>query len=87
MKRRSAATLLCGRNSVQVVPMGDGDIDLGAFARKLGRAGKATLSEHMLTVKLPAGRVLTLFRDGRAIIKGTTDEKIARSLYSRYVGT
>ncbi len=29
---------------------------------------------------------LTLFPDGRAIIKGTTDPAIARSLYARYVG-
>ena len=29
---------------------------------------------------------LTVFPDGRAIIKGTTDPAIARSLYARYVG-
>jgi adenylyltransferase/sulfurtransferase len=30
---------------------------------------------------------LTIFADGRAIIKGTEDPGIARSLYARYVGT
>jgi len=30
---------------------------------------------------------MTLFPDGRAIIKGTTDTAVARSLYARYVGT
>jgi molybdopterin-synthase adenylyltransferase len=30
---------------------------------------------------------MTLFRDGRAIIKGTTDTALARSLYARYVGS
>ena len=30
---------------------------------------------------------ITLFPDGRAIIKGTTDTAIARSLYARYIGT
>jgi adenylyltransferase/sulfurtransferase len=30
---------------------------------------------------------MTLFPDGRAIIKGTTDTAIARSLYARYVGS
>jgi adenylyltransferase/sulfurtransferase len=29
---------------------------------------------------------LTVFPDGRAIIKGTTDPGLARSLYSRYIG-
>jgi adenylyltransferase/sulfurtransferase len=30
---------------------------------------------------------MTLFPDGRAIVKGTTDTSIARSLYARYVGS
>jgi adenylyltransferase/sulfurtransferase len=30
---------------------------------------------------------MTLFPDGRAIIKGTTDTAIARSLYARFVGS
>jgi adenylyltransferase/sulfurtransferase len=30
---------------------------------------------------------MTLFPDGRAIIKGTTDIAIARSLYARFVGS
>jgi adenylyltransferase/sulfurtransferase len=30
---------------------------------------------------------MTLFPDGRAIIKGTTDAAVARSLYARYIGS
>jgi adenylyltransferase/sulfurtransferase len=29
---------------------------------------------------------MTVFPDGRAIIKGTTDAGLARSLYARYIG-
>jgi adenylyltransferase/sulfurtransferase len=29
---------------------------------------------------------LTVFPDGRAIIRGTTDAGVARSVYARYVG-
>jgi len=29
---------------------------------------------------------ITVFPDGRAIIKGTTDAAVARSLYARFVG-
>jgi len=29
---------------------------------------------------------LTVFPDGRAIIKGTTDVGVARSIYARYIG-
>jgi len=32
------------------------------------------------------GYEFTVFPDGRAIIKGTTDPVVARSLYARYVG-
>jgi adenylyltransferase/sulfurtransferase len=30
---------------------------------------------------------LTVFPDGRAIVKGTEDRAVARAAYSRYVGT
>ena len=30
---------------------------------------------------------LTLFPDGRAIIKGTNELKIARSIYAKYIGS
>jgi adenylyltransferase/sulfurtransferase len=30
---------------------------------------------------------ISLFKDGRAIIKGTNDQKVARSIYARYIGT
>jgi adenylyltransferase/sulfurtransferase len=30
---------------------------------------------------------LTVFPDGRAIVKGTTDVGIARSLYARFIGS
>jgi molybdopterin-synthase adenylyltransferase len=39
---------------------------------------RCTLSE--------SGLALTVFPDGRAIIKGTTDSAVARSIYARYVG-
>ena len=29
---------------------------------------------------------MTVFRDGRAIVKGTEDAAVARSLYARYIG-
>ena len=42
-------------------------------------------NEFALRFLLPAYE-MTIFPDGRAIIKGTTDVGIARSLYARYVG-
>ena len=41
--------------------------------------------EFALRLTLPAHE-MTVFPDGRAIIKGTTDVGVARSMYSRYIG-
>ena len=30
---------------------------------------------------------LTIFPDGRALIQGTTDPAVARSLYARFIGS
>jgi adenylyltransferase/sulfurtransferase len=42
-------------------------------------------NEFALRAELPPYE-MTVFPDGRAIIKGTTDIGIARSLYARYIG-
>jgi adenylyltransferase/sulfurtransferase len=47
--------------------------------------GEVTVNAFMLRVKID-GYELNLFADARAIIKGTTDEAVARTLYARYVG-
>ena len=30
---------------------------------------------------------ISLFRDGRAIIKGTDDPSVAKTIYARYIGS
>jgi adenylyltransferase/sulfurtransferase len=38
-------------------------------------------------VRFPIGeQELVVFYDGRAIVRGTRDEKLARSLYAKYIG-
>ncbi|MBN1764243.1 MAG: ThiF family adenylyltransferase [Sedimentisphaerales bacterium] len=77
---------LCGRNSVQVRPRDLGDkIELTELARRLIAAGEITQNEFMLRLQLP-DREMTIFPDGRAIIKGTSNIDEARSLYGKYVG-
>ena len=86
----SNAVSLCGRNAVQVRHRQDsGAFDLDAVATRLGKAGAVTTNAFMLRSTISEGDKtyeLTLFPDGRAIIKGTDDPQIARSLYSTYVG-
>jgi molybdopterin/thiamine biosynthesis adenylyltransferase len=82
------AIVLCGRDAVQVSPrVGDGaDIDLEALAARLSAAGEVKANEYL--VRLRAGEYeLTIFRDARAIVRGTDDAAVARSIYARYVGT
>ncbi len=76
---------LCGRNSVQIHEH-HRPIDLGDMSERLKPHGNVRHNAFVLKFwKEPFE--MTLFPDGRAIIKGTTDTAVARSLYARYVGT
>lgn len=86
----SSATALCGRNAVQLRHrQRSAALDLKDLAGRLGEMGRVTANDFLLRAELSdAGRELeiTLFPDGRAIIKGTDDPATARAIYSRYVG-
>jgi adenylyltransferase/sulfurtransferase len=76
---------LCGRNSVQIHEH-DRPIDLNEISQRLKPHGDVRHNDFVLKFwKEPFE--MTLFPDGRAIIKGTTDTAVARSLYARYVGS
>ena len=81
--RRVSATL-CGRNAVQVHEHAR-PIDLKALASQLRPVGTVRANEYAVRVVLEPYE-MTVFPDGRAIIKGTEDLAIARSLYARYIG-
>ena len=76
---------LCGRNSVQIHER-HRPIDLTEMSERLKPHGTVRHNEFVLKFWHDAYE-MTLFPDGRAIIKGTTDTAVARSLYARYVGT
>jgi molybdopterin/thiamine biosynthesis adenylyltransferase len=76
---------LCGRNSVQIHEH-DRPVDLGTMSERLKPHGAVRHNDFVLKFwKDPYE--MTLFPDGRAIIKGTTDTAMARSLYAKYVGS
>lgn len=82
----SHSTSLCGRNAVQVRAGRRGDrIDLVALAERLRPVGQVNQNAFLLRF-LVDDYELTIFPDARAIIKGTDDEQVARSLYARYIG-
>ncbi|HTY61752.1 MAG TPA: ThiF family adenylyltransferase [Acidobacteriota bacterium] len=79
------ATTLCGRSSVQIRRREGGKIDLEGLARRLGPLGRLERNRFLLRAVID-GYQLTIFADGRAIINGTYDMSIAKSLYARYIG-
>jgi molybdopterin-synthase adenylyltransferase len=85
--RPSQATVLCGHDAIQVLPEPGVILDLQELASRLKLIGEVMVSRFLLRFDdASGGRQLTVFPDGRAIIKGTTDEFEARSLYARFVG-
>jgi adenylyltransferase/sulfurtransferase len=82
-ERRSPVSL-CGRNAVQIHERSR-PLDLEDLAARLGPLGVVRANEFALRFEIPP-YLLTVFPDGRAIVKGTTDIGVARSLYARYVG-
>jgi molybdopterin-synthase adenylyltransferase len=76
---------LCGRNSVQIHER-QRPIDFIEMNLRLTPHG--TVRHNAFVLKFWHDPYeITLFPDGRAIIKGTTDTAVARSLYARYVGS
>jgi adenylyltransferase/sulfurtransferase len=79
-----APVSLCGRNAVQIHERSR-PLDLRELAERLAPLGLVRANEFALRFEI-APYLLTVFPDGRAIVKGTTDVGIARSLYARYIG-
>ncbi len=84
-RERRHAARLCGRNAVQVQPGEDSRMDLAQVAKRLRPSGSVSLNDYMMKLEVN-GYELALFRDGRAIIRGTEDETEARAIYARYIG-
>lgn len=77
---------MCGRNSVQIRQRESRHLDLAALKRKLAQIGPVRGNNYLLACQLDPYE-LTVFPDGRAIVKGTQDPAVARSIYARYIGS
>ncbi len=82
--RRRAPVSLCGRNAVQIHERAR-PVDLARLQKALAPLGEVRANDFGLRFFCRPYE-MTVFPDGRAIIKGTTDVGLARSLYARYVG-
>jgi len=83
--KKEIITSLCGRNAIQITPAKSAVISFKSLAERLKRLGEVRFNHFILVFK-ERDKEISLFKDGRAIIKGTDDEKVARSLYARFVG-
>ena len=79
---------LCGRNSVQIHEHRR-PLSLGELQQRLGRNPDiSNLRSNTLLLRFDRGpQTVTVFPDGRALIQGTTDAALARSLYARFIGS
>lgn len=84
-KLGSYTTSLCGSNAIQIVPQTKGEINFQAMHEKLSRLGEVSYNQFLLRFAYKDINI-TLFPDGRAIIKGVTDDSQAKSVYSEYIG-
>ena len=82
---RQVTTTLCGRNAVQIAKSGKSQIDFASLAERLREVGEVAFNDFLLRFRVE-GYDITVFRDARSIIRGTTDPDTARTLYARYIG-
>lgn len=77
---------MCGRDSVQIHERGR-RLDLAELRGRLVGAANSEVrsNDFLLRFRVPPYE-MTVFEDGRAIVKGTKDPAVARSLYARYIG-
>ncbi len=89
-KAGSNAASMCGRNAVQLRHRQQSDgVDLDAVATRLRGHGEVSVNEFMLRARVEdhdQNYEITLFPDGRAIVKGTDKPTVARSIYAKFVG-
>lgn len=80
------ATVLCGRDAVQVAAASSGGIDLADLAARLRGTGRVMQNPWLVRAEVEPGIQLSVFADGRAIVAGTREESRARAIVARYVG-
>ncbi len=98
----TGATVLCGRNSVQISPAGRAAaFDLAAIGERLARLGPCERADRLVRFRpshqpaalvsvpsgTPDGFEITVFDDGRAVVGGTSDPVLARALFDRFIGS
>lgn len=85
-RNQTKTALLCGRDSVQIRPPSPVELDLEKLAQTLSKLdGKVERNPYLVSFIVGNHR-LVMFKDGRALIHGTKEIEVAKTLYYRYFG-
>ncbi len=79
-------TTLCGRDAIQILPPNRTQLDLPKLAETLAGIADVKQNEYLIRLNVDDCE-LTIFRDARAIVRGTDDSAKARSIYAKYIGS
>ncbi len=85
-ENQTKAAVLCGRNTVQIRTGISEQFDLQNLAGQLRRAGLDVSANPYLISFCTDNFKMVLFRDGRALIHGTSDISRAKSFYHKWIG-
>jgi len=86
-QRTGRTAVLCGRDAVQISVGSDAGVDFNEIAAKIVPVAKSSPRINRYLMRFNVDRYqITLFRDGRAIIKGTVEPDEARTVYAKYIG-
>lgn len=80
-----SAAVLCGRNAVQISPAQATRLNFEELADRLRVTGEVKFNDYLLRFRT-GDFELTVFQDARSIVRGTSEIKMARSLYAKYIG-
>ena len=78
-------TSLSGQNAVQVLNHEVREVSFERLAAQLRPIGEVSYNEFMLRFSTD-GHEIVVFPDGRAIVRNTNDEALAKGLYAKYIG-
>ena len=85
VRRTQVLASLCGSDTISLDPNHEDLIDLEGLRIRLEGLGQARRAAGVLVADVE-GRRLTVFPDGRALIRGVRNESEARAVYAKYIG-
>jgi adenylyltransferase/sulfurtransferase len=83
--KREYIISICGSGAIQITPENKMQTPFNELADRLKKVGKVDIHQMLIRLKIEDFEI-NIFKDGRAIIMGTNDKKIAKSLYTKYIG-